>query len=475
MAAAKSGESKTVLIVFLILFVLATIILGVTTYMGFDGQEQLKAEAAKWQKESKAWEKEADFQKGVAMITRNYIGEPLNSDLEALGTLRASFDAGSLVTGARDKGKEEAAKLIKDKLDKELGWDPAQKKAKTTYKLQIEQLLKALTDMTKTANDFKEKMEAAETERNTAQKDLKSARDDFDQKLKAVEKKANDDLVKHLDTITALQKDIEAMGKEKEKLLADNAAQQELFGKEKGKMVKMLQAKDVQLSKASDANIGEGNKKTIAEYDYKAKGRIISVDRTGRTVYVNLGRGDNIKTGFTFNVHGVDPNGKPKLDDKGSLEIVKILPEDHLSEARLTEIRDPKADPVLRGDLLLNAPWNPNRPHHVAIAGLIDLSDDGNPDDDLDELRRNLEKMGVIIDAYLNLKDLSIKGEITKNTDYLILGGEIRDDGKNKQQKEVFDDMMQKARHNAVPVIKLKQYLSLMGYRSPTRVNRGSN
>src|SRR4051812_11461477 len=110
MAAAKSGESKTVLIVFLILFVLATIILGVTTYMGFDGQEQLKAEAAKWQKESKAWEKEADFQKGVAMIERNYIGEPLNSDLEALGTLRASFDAGSLVTGARDKGKEEAAK-----------------------------------------------------------------------------------------------------------------------------------------------------------------------------------------------------------------------------------------------------------------------------------------------------------------------------------------------------------------------------
>ena len=64
---------------------------------------------------------------------------------------------------------------------------------------------------------------------------------------------------------------------------------------------------------------------------------------------------------------------------------------------------------------------------HVAIAGFIDLVGDGR--DATPELVRMLEKQGVVVDIWLDLRDMSLKGankdkeeKITRQTSYLIMG-----------------------------------------------------
>src|SRR5262249_15647765 len=99
---------------------------------------------------------------------------------------------------------------------------------------------------------------------------------------------------------------------------------------------------------------------------------------------------------------------------------------DHLSEAKVTDVRNPTREPILAGDLLYNPAWSPNMREHVAIAGLIDLSGDGK--DHTLEFVRSLTKQGLIVDAYLDLRDLTLRngeggtGKLTPATTYLVQG-----------------------------------------------------
>src|SRR5207302_5594618 len=101
------------------------------------------------------------------------------------------------------------------------------------------------------------------------------------------------------------------------------------------------------------------------------------------------------------------------------LEVVDVL-DAHLSRGRIVDVTDPNRDPVVSGDLLFNPAWSSNLKQHIAIAGLIDLTGDGS--DSSEEFMRNLQKQNIVIDAYLDLKTLQLRGKLGFNTSYLVRG-----------------------------------------------------
>src|SRR5262249_25392962 len=169
--------------------------------------------------------------------------------------------------------------------------------------------------------------------------------------------------------------------------------------------------------------------------------------------------------------------GRANKERKGAVEIINVL-EPHLSTARVTEVVDPLRNPFLKGDLLFNPAWNPSQRVHIALAGIIDLDGDGN--DDTAELIRNLEKQGIVVDAYLDLRERAIKGPgITEGTTYLVMGERpqlsqaIAADVNNPitaafaEISGKIGKMEAKAKEKGVQNVNYRRYLTLIGYRLP--------
>jgi hypothetical protein len=125
---------------------------------------------------------------------------------------------------------------------------------------------------------------------------------------------------------------------------------------------------------------------------------------------------------------------------------------------------------------------------HVAIAGVVDLTGESRRDNpntvmrNLMEFKRILEGQNVVVDAYLDLKENAIQGQITRQTSYLIRGDEpafdpriLERDGAPAGDRKVtvksqMDKMEQEATRNGGTVISLKNYLALTGIRPPRAV-----
>jgi hypothetical protein len=158
---------------------------------------------------------------------------------------------------------------------------------------------------------------------------------------------------------------------------------------------------------------------------------------------------------------------------------------DHLSQVRVLydyderlegkpQRHDPRHNPVLKGDVLYNPTWDPNQKKHIAIAGAVDLVGDGH--DSLPEFIRSLERQNIVVDAYVDNKDFTIKGPgITVNTDLLVVaplpkalsdarGADL--DVKNKMVEAV-RTMKKQAEENGVKRRGLRQWLEEIGYRIP--------
>src|SRR5207245_9922475 len=91
-----------------------------------------------------------------------------------------------------------------------------------------------------------------------------------------------------------------------------------------------------------------------------------------------------------------------------------------LALARITDTTDQVNNPTQPKDVLVNPAWSPTMQQHVAVAGLIDFTGDGR--DQMDEFMKTLTRQNIVVDAYLDLKDATLKGKMDLKTDYLIMG-----------------------------------------------------
>jgi hypothetical protein len=210
------------------------------------------------------------------------------------------------------------------------------------------------------------------------------------------------------------------------------------------------------------------------------KGKIVSLDRSGSIAYINLGSADNVRPQLTFSVVGKEVGGRSNRQPKASLEVANVIGP-HLSAAQVTRVFDPGRNPIVTGDLLFNPAWSPALRQHIAVAGLIDLTGDGR--DDLPDFIRLLERQGIVVDAYLDLKDDTIKGKgMTFQTDYLVKGDipqigtqliiseEGKSDVKTQRQLDIHArviEMEKEAARLGITVVPLRRFVTMVGLKVP--------
>jgi hypothetical protein len=384
-----------------------------------------------------------------------------DNDRQALPVLRDQF-ASQL---AGDKELENVTKS--------LGWDEARKLPVTTY-------TDLVTKLQNEANNLAMKLDKAESE-------LKKARADYKGLLDT-----------EIASRTAAEEGLKLAQKQNLELQSKMAKELEDRLAEFGDLAKIVG----ELKKKNESDVGDREKKITAlerkikevnEHNEKLrtqltppdllkfsppKGKIIRIDPKGEVAWINLGSDENIKPsqGVTFSIFG-SGGLKANNERKGALEVVNVQGP-HLSMARITEVVDPNSNPIVTGDLLINPGWDPNSREHVAIAGLIDLTGDGR--DNVEEFKRNLQKQGIVIDAYFNWKDQTIEGEgMNLKTDYLIVGDSPKfsfdrltkdENPKITRQKDIVDKitaMRNEAQRLGVTVVPFRRYVSLTGYKLP--------
>ncbi len=306
--------------------------------------------------------------------------------------------------------------------------------------------------------------------------DLKQAKDQFDRILSNLNKKHLDDSTDLLRKKDELQALVDQLARDKDLIVKRADEERKKLEAElvRGKsdienLKKQLQRREAEIAQLKQKPIDHPG--LTPRTDWK----IVRVEQDGKNAFINLGSADNVQDKLTFSVHGLDKDRKPLSTNKGSIEVSKVIGE-HLSQVRITHIRDRARDPILQGDILCNPGWHPLRLRQVAIAGLAIFP--GEKRNNLPELRRILERQGVVIDAWVDPNDgMKIKGRgINYKTDYLLLGDGLEpgqgiptNEETRKSLKHVMENMLGEAKRNGVAIISLPRYLEMTGYQPRTR------
>jgi hypothetical protein len=470
MAANKGGgDSKQGLIITLVIFVLLSIILSVVAYYGYADQQKMLDDRNKAKADADSAKKDRDKEQYQKVLLKALVGIPEKTDMEDLSGKSSQFASGPEFAGIMNNERIKGLGV---------GWDPGANKPTKTLVDEMARLNTELLNTRATKDKAEQSLARArqdfEQERNADQAALRKAREAQAAAEAAVveeQQKKSEAYKQALEAIADKDKKLEELQKQVQNITDDK-------DKEINRLKKDGVNKDTAIKKLQD-QVPQLN---ILDYDV-AKGKIVRLDRTGNVAYINIGSADNVKPGLTFSVFGATPSGKPGKTRKGSIEVASVVGE-HVSTARITAVEDSVREPILTGDLIFNPAWSPALREHIAIAGLIDLVGDGR--DHTADFVRELEKQGIVVDAYLDLRDFTVKGKgMTYNTNYLVLGQmpEVTVSATGKQvdtrleQKQQIltkvSEMQDQAAAYGVTKVPLRRFLSLIGYRVPRALTTG--
>ncbi|MDA8743587.1 hypothetical protein N9N28_03035 [Rubripirellula amarantea] len=148
-----------------------------------------------------------------------------------------------------------------------------------------------------------------------------------------------------------------------------------------------------------------------------AQGLIRFVNSGGKLVTINLGSADALRPNVTFGVIDGDETRLQDADLKASIQVIKVQGP-HLALARvvaLPEIRNP----IIPGDKIYSPFWAPGRRVKIALAGEIDINNDGRPDNE--DIKGQIKAAGGVVAA-----EVSPTGEVTGTLDatirFLVVG-----------------------------------------------------
>ena len=466
----SNGDSKQGLIIALVCFVLLSIVLGVTAYYGYQDNATSLSKAKQAEADAGSAKKDREWYKYLYLQLKQYSGHLDPKEAGDLTTL-----AGQNLSGNDKDAADKLFATLKQQLAKD---NTAEYYAPKVARL-MKELDAAKTQFANTDQQLKKANDRI-TQLNT---DMEKERDEWKKKLDAAvaqNLKERQDQENKFQSMLAEFGDLnKKLGELSKKAELDN----ETAGKGEKKRLAKIKELEGHIKKISD----QLKPPDLLKFD-TPKGSIIRLDQTGEVAFLNIGSADNLRASqaVTFSVFSASTGGKIGGERKGALEVVDVLGP-HLAKAKITEVVDPNRDPIVTGDVLINPVWNSGNQTHVAIAGLIDMTGEGR--DEIDEFMRSLKREGIVVDAYLDLRDNDVKGTgMTLKTDYLIVGESpdlltARDrefkvnDPRNERKiavGEKMTDMRKQATELGVTVVPLRRFAMLTGYRLPKGVGVGT-
>jgi len=206
----------------------------------------------------------------------------------------------------------------------------------------------------------------------------------------------------------------------------------------------------------------------------QSDGHIVRVPG-GNAVFIDLGYGDHISTGLTFEVYdkitGVPPLGDPNTDvdlpvGKASIEVTHVGATS--SECRVTHTEPGTA--ISEGDLIANLVYDKNTKYKFVVFGNFDLARIGKSQpQDAEVIKRLITQWGGDVTNVINV-----------DTDFVILGAEpeipdfSKDDLNDPVNKAKFDqatadaaaydDIKEKAKDLRIPILNQNRFLYFCGY-----------
>jgi hypothetical protein len=270
-----------------------------------------------------------------------------------------------------------------------------------------------------------------------ANKDLLTERSDFIRKMSAKDQ----EILSIMDHAKTLANKLETETREKEKI------HEELLG-EVNKLRRILVEARAPFTPNALAR-------------QKPDGSVVRSSAATKTVWLNIGSKHGVEPQLTFSVQPSGFTGNPFTKPKAKIEVIAVSGSD-LAEARIIE--SSLTNPIIAGDQVFNPAWNPGRVMRFALAGLMDIDDDGV--DDRAKIRQMIRIAGARIDAEI-MPDGTQQGEVSVETNYFVRGGRPDPEKAGPLQLKVLASMAKMERtsldYGAV-VIDLDKFLDLVGY-----------
>ena len=217
---------------------------------------------------------------------------------------------------------------------------------------------------------------------------------------------------------------------------------------------------------------GEGRVSSVAGIPEEAlvDGLINQVNPIDNEVVLSIGREQKAVLGMTFAIY--DDSTDIRIDEatleynagKAVVEIIKV--EQTYSRARI--ISSSEGNPIVRGDVIANAVYDPNKTYKFVVDGLFDVDGDGVASRfERDSLEALIERWGGVLVS-----------EISGDTDFVVLGEKpvlppqpgrgapvaaIQEYVRLTQEIERYDDLLLKAESTSMPVLNANRLRTLIG------------
>jgi hypothetical protein len=230
-----------------------------------------------------------------------------------------------------------------------------------------------------------------------------------------------------------------------------------------------------EIAKVEAAN--EGLKTRINLYEREVfdrpDGQIVKVASRLKSVFIDIGSEDGLPDNETFSIYDQDVLDFDKGQQKAKIEVTRIYP--FRAEARITE-EDP-TNPILAGDHILTATWDPGVAVPFAVVGTFDL--DGDQFDDRAKLIQMIERNGGKVVATHD-DEGNIKGKIDYTVRYIVIGDppSLVEDAKAgvvrnaSAIQSTMRSMTKIAEENTVDKLDLQKLLNKMGVRAKPKTQQ---
>lgn len=191
------------------------------------------------------------------------------------------------------------------------------------------------------------------------------------------------------------------------------------------------------------------------------------------TVYIDLGQGDQIIPGMTFEVYDrftripqlpAGDEKDSKLQGKASIEVVRVGPAS--SEAIIT--RQTRGETLREGDVLSNLIYDRNTKYNFVVHGNFDLDGDKVAQaGDAEVIKRLITQWGG-----------RVVDQVNADTDFVVVGKEpevqalpenptpvqIADNQRQQAERKAYDELLARAGELNIPILNQNRFLHLIGY-----------
>jgi hypothetical protein len=198
-------------------------------------------------------------------------------------------------------------------------------------------------------------------------------------------------------------------------------------------------------------------------------GRVVASDPAEGTATIDLGSRDKIRIGMTFAVYEEASAIRPDAEGgyprgKASLEVIRI----NETSAVCRIVAERAGNPVVRGDVIANAVYDPRKVYKFLVVGNFDTNRDGTPTE--------AERTGIV--AMINAWGGEVVDELSGDVDFLVMGSRpvlppapsidapipvVEQYVEAQQVIARYDELFQQAAATSLPVLNENRLRTLIG------------